>query len=170
MKFLFIAILFLVPTALFGAEAAVKTEFTVNAPFQKTVNFIDRNQQQLRNAAGLEVLENLGEGKIKVRRDTPKGVFIWVMTEEIEEKDGLYRYKSKLVESIQGGIEQSDTDIILQTNRDHVTVSVSIHAVVNNRRIRNIDLSIDLKRRIRRVEQLLQANLEQDYPNLIPQE
>lgn len=170
MKAILATLFLLVPATLYGAEANVKSEFTINAPYQKTVNFIDQNQKQMRDAAGLEVLEDLGEGKLKVRRDTPKGVFIWIMQESAEEKDGFYRYKSKLVEPIQGGIEQSDTDIILQTNRDHVIVSVDIKAVVNNGRVRNLDLSVDLKKRIRRVERLLQANLEQDFPNLYPRE
>ena len=93
MKSFLATLLLLVPAIGYGAEANVKSEFTIKAPYEKTINFIDRNQKQLRDAAGLEVLEDLGNGELKVRRDTPKGVFVWIMKEEIEEKDGIYKAK-----------------------------------------------------------------------------
>jgi hypothetical protein len=101
-----------------------------------------------------------------VKRESAKGTFIWIMKEEIENKDGIYRYKSKLVESIEGGIEKSDTDIIIQTNRDHIIVNLKISTVVNNGRVKTTGLRIDLKNKVDRVKRLLQSNLEKDYPNL----
>jgi hypothetical protein len=90
------------------------------------------------------------------------------MQEGVEEKNSVYRYNSKLVEPIEGGIEDSYTDIIVQANRDHVTVDINIKAIVNNGRVRNLDVSVDLKKRMRRIEALLQSHLEQDYPKLNP--
>jgi len=170
MKFLAFFVLLVASTSVYGAEASFKSEFTVNAQYEKTVNFVKKNPAQLRRAAGLEVLQDLGNGKLKVQHETPKGVFVWVLQESIEEKDGLYRYQTYLVESIQGGIESSNTDLILQVNRDHVSVSSSSSAVVNNGRVRSADIRIDLSKSTRRVERLLQSNLEKDYPNLIPKE
>jgi hypothetical protein len=122
----------------------------------------------MRDAAGLEVLQDMGDGKLKVKRETPKGDFVWIMQEGVEEKNSVYRYNSKLVEPIEGGIEDSYTDIIVQANRDHVTVDINIKAIVNNGRVRNLDVSVDLKKRMRRIEALLQSHLEQDYPKLNP--
>lgn len=170
MKSLFAAVILalFIPAVVHAAEAEVDTEFTINSSLEKTIRFIENNPNQLRDAAGLELIEDLGDGNLKVRRESLKGVFVWIMKEEIEKKDGIYRYKSKLVESIEGGIEKSDTDIIVQANRDHVIVSLKISASVNNGRVKNADLRFDLKIKVNRVKRLLQSNLEKDYPNLIP--
>ena len=161
MKALLVTLLVLfVPVLTYGAEAEVNTEIAINASVERTVGFVKNNPKQFREAAGIELLQDLGNGKLKVRRESPKGVFIWIMQEQIEEKDGTYRYKSSLVESVQGGIEKSDTDIIVQSNRDGTSVSVRISAVVNNGRVRTTDLRIDLKNKVNKMRRLLESNLE----------
>ena len=167
MKLFFAAVILLfAPAFAHAAEAEVNTEFTINSSLEKTIRFVENNPKQLREAAGIELIKDLGDGNFKVKRESAKGTFIWIMKEEIENKDGIYRYKSKLVESIEGGIEKSDTDIIIQTNRDHIIVSLKISAVVNNGRVKTTGLRIDLKNKVDRVKRLLQSNLEKDYPNL----
>lgn len=167
MKLFFATVILLfAPAFAYAAEAEVNTEFTINSSLEKTIRFVENNPKQLREAAGIELIEDLGDGNFKVKRKSAKGTFIWIMKEEIEHKDGIYRYKSKLVESIEGGIEKSDTDIIIQTNRDHIIVNLKISAVVNNGRVKTTGLRIDLNNKVNRVKRLLQSNLEKDYPNL----
>ena len=150
-----------VDTEIYGAaEAQVDTEITVNAPVEKTINFIEKNPKLFREAAEIELLQDLGNGKLKVRRESPKGVFIWIMQEHIAKKDGMYHYKSTLVESIEGGIEKSDTDIIVQSNQDGTLINVKISAIVNNKRVKTSELRFDLIIKASKIRRLLEANLE----------
>lgn len=150
-----------VDTEIYGAaEAQVDTEITVNAPVEKTINFIEKNPKLFREAAGIELLQDLGNGKLKVRRESPKGVFIWIMQEHIAKKDDMYHYKSALVESIEGGIEKSDTDIIVQSNQDGTLINVKISAIVNNKRVKTSELRFDLIIKASKIRRLLEANLE----------
>lgn len=169
MKSLFAALILLfAPAFIYAAEAEVNIEFTINSSLEKTVRFLQNNPKKLRDAAGLELIEDLGGGNLKVRKESLKGVFVWIMKEEIENKNGIYHYKSKLVKSLEGGIEKSNTDIIIRSNRDHVVVSLKISAGVNNGRVNNFDLRFDLNNKVNRVKRLLRSNLEKDYPNLKP--
>jgi hypothetical protein len=65
-------VILLTPAILFGAEANVKSSFTVKAPYQKTIDFIDNNPKKMRDAAGLEVLQDMGDGKLKVNYPAAK--------------------------------------------------------------------------------------------------
>jgi len=165
MKLIITALLvvLLIPAILFGAEANVKSSFTVKAPYQKTIDFINNNPKKMRDAAGIEVLQDLGNGKLKVKRETLKGDFTWIMQEDVEEKNSVYIYNSKFVESIEGGIEDSYTNIIVKANRNYVTVDINIKVVINNGKVTNFDLFFDLKRQIRKIEKLLQLHLEKDW-------
>lgn len=162
MKLIVAAILsiMLAPEDIFGAEANVKSSFSVKAPYQKTIDFINNNPKKMRDAAGIEVLQELGNKKLKVKKESLKGNFIWIMQENLEEKNNVYRYNSKFVESIQGGIEDSYTDIIVKANRNYVTVDMNIKAVINNGKVTNFDLYFDLKRQMKKIEKLLQSQLE----------
>lgn len=158
--FLSVILALFVPVLSYGAEAEVNTEIILNSSIEKTINFVEKNPAQFREAAGLELLEDLGNGKLKVRRGSPKGDLIWIMQENIEKKDGLYRYQTTLVESIEGGIEKSDTDIVVQSYRRGTSVSVRIAVTVNNKRIRNNDLRISLNSKVNKVRRLLEFNLD----------
>jgi hypothetical protein len=150
----------LTPSILLGAEANVKSSFAIKSSYKKVIDFIDENPNKMRVAAGIEVLQDFGDGKLKVRRNTPKGVFVWIMQEGVEEKNNVYRYNSKMVDAIEGGIEDSFTDIIVKANKDHAIVDINIKAIVNNGRVNNIDLNMELKKKVRKIENLLQSNLE----------
>lgn len=145
-------------------EATVERTFTINNDFDKVIRWIDTNRETIRNTTGIVILEKRQDGSIKVQRRTPKGLFIWAMREQITRNEDQIVYQTFLVDSIQGGLEASESTIRITKKRGHTEISIKIYSRVNNPRITVRDLQLSLNHEIKRVERLLSAHLDSSYP------
>lgn len=97
------------------AESSIDRDIELEVTAEKTIAWVDKNRDAMRKAAGLEVLEDLGNGKFKVRKVSPKGTFVWITQESIETRGDRHVFKSKLIESIEGGIVYSNSEVTITT-------------------------------------------------------
>lgn len=155
-KFLFF-LLFLIPTNLYSAEGTLKKDFEVNTSYDKTLKWVEENQKLIRKTMGLEVLQDLGNGKLKVKKETSKGTFIWILQEKIEKKDNLYKYKSNLIQSIEGGMLASDTEIIIKPIKNKTNIIMKVGAKIQeNNEIGDFEIRFDINMHTNKVKKLLE--------------
>jgi len=159
MRSLLICLSFLLifPIIASAAESYLEKETQLNISAQRTADWIKSHGDAIREASGLDVLEDMGKGKFKVKRDSPKGTFIWIIQETTEKKkDGSYVFKSTLVKSIQGGIESSKSEIIVKDFRGRTNILIKSSAVVNNPKVKSPQMRIDMNVNLNRVRSLLE--------------
>jgi hypothetical protein len=61
-----------------NAEATIEKEIELRSKAQTTIDWVDSHRDAVREASGVSLVEDLGNDKFKVRRDSSKGVFIWI--------------------------------------------------------------------------------------------
>lgn len=77
------------------SEVSIDRDIQLRSTAERTVAWVDANKAAMRRAAGIEVLQDFGNGKVKVRKiNTSKGNFVWIAQETLEVKDGVYTFKS----------------------------------------------------------------------------
>jgi hypothetical protein len=140
------------------AEAKVERQIVLKSSVKKVSDWIDANKDDLREASGINVLEDLGNGKYKVRRNSPKGVFVWVTKETKEIKNGTFVFRSDLIESIQGGITEFSSEIIVKNQQNMALIHITSSAGVDNPKLKTTGLRIDMNTSINKVEMLIKQN------------
>lgn len=149
---------FAAPSA--DAEAEVEKELSVRITAEKSIAWIDANRDAIRRESGLQVLQDLGNGKLKVRRASNKGVFVWITKESIvKRKDGSYVFKSNLVESIEGGVVYSDSEVIAKNVRSGTIIIIKSSVGITNSKVRTGQLRIDMNVHLNRVRKLLEESV-----------
>ena len=143
-----------------NAEATIQKEIELRSTAQRTIDWIESHRDAVREASGVSLVEDLGDGKFKFRRDSNKGVFIWIAKETIETKpDGSFVFKSTMIESIEGGMEFSDSEVVIKDIRGGVNVYLKTSTGINNRRVASGQLRIDTNVHLNRVKRLLEENV-----------
>jgi hypothetical protein len=143
-----------------NAEATIEKEIELRSKAQRTIDWVDSHRDAVREASGVSLVEDLGNGKFKVRRDSSKGVFIWISKETIEKKpDGSFVFKSTMVESIEGGMEYSKSEVTIKDIRGGVSINIKTSTGINNRRVTSGQLRIDTNVHLNRVKRLLEENI-----------
>jgi hypothetical protein len=140
------------------AEAKVERQIVLKSSVKKVSDWIDANKDDLREASGINVLEDLGNGKYKVRRNSPKGVFVWVTKETKEIKNGTFVFRSDLIESIQGGITEFSSEITVKNQQNMALIHITSSAGVDNPKLKTTGLRIDMNTSINKVEMLIKQN------------
>ena len=140
------------------AEAKVERQIILKSSVKKVSDWIDGHKDDLRDASGMNVLEDLGNGKYKVRRTSPKGIFVWVTKETKESKNGTVVFKSALIESIQGGIVEFGSEITVKNHQNMVLIHIVSSAGVDNPKLKTTGLRIDMNTSINKVEMLIKQN------------
>jgi len=100
----------------------------------------------------------LGNGKYKVRRNSSKGVFVWVTKETKEIKNGTFVFRSDLIESIQGGITEFSSEITVKNQQNMALIHITSSAGVDNPKLKTTGLRIDMNTSINKVEMLIKQN------------
>lgn len=140
------------------AEAKVERQIILKSSVKKASDWIDGHKDDLRNASGINVLESLGNGKYKVSRNSPKGIFVWVTKETKEIRNGMIVYKSTLIESIQGGIVEFSSEITVKNHQNMALIHIASSAEVDNPKLKTTGLRIDMNTSINKVEMLIKQN------------
>jgi hypothetical protein len=142
------------------SEATLDKEFNLKVSVEKVNAWMNSHKGEIREAAGVDLVKDLGNGKIKVRRNSAKGVFVWVAQETVEKKGDKYIHKSVLVESVSGGIEFSTSEIVLSPSRKGTNVSITSSAGINNPDVNSNQMRIDMNVHLNKVKRLFEKYAE----------
>ena len=142
------------------ATADVNKHFGLKSSPEQTIKWLESNQKSIYETLKVSIVEDMGEGKLKVKRDTVKGEFVWIVQEtKITNKD-KYVYKSELVKSISGGIVYSDTYIVVSSGkRGGSTVSIRMSSGVNHSDVTGGAMTIDFVSRINKCRRMIESRL-----------
>ena len=154
----------LIQTTGFSAEADAQTvlnkEINLRTSPEKVNAWIESNKKAIQNQSGFDSVKDLGEGKFKITKDTPRGRFVWVIKETTVKKDGKTYFKSSLVESIEGGIVYSDSEIVVSSNgKGGSNVEFNAKVGVNHPRVRSPQLKIDTNIHLNAIKRLVEDNV-----------
>lgn len=141
------------------AEASIDREIELAASPERTIAWVDANRNAMRQAAGVEVLQDLGNGKFKFRKVSLKGTFVWISQESYEKRGDKHIYKSALIESLEGGIVSSNTEITVSPKGRGVIINVKVSSTVNNPRVKSNQMRFDMNVHFNRVKKLLEENV-----------
>ncbi|RTK96692.1 MAG: hypothetical protein EKK64_03645 [Neisseriaceae bacterium] len=141
------------------ASADVERKFNVKSSYNETISWAEQNKSLIRDTMEVKVLKDFGNGKLKVAKQTPKGTFVWVMQEEIVQNKGQSIYKSKLVESVSGGLVYSDTWITLKPIEKGCSVHIRMAAGVSTGNITNKNMNFDLATLTGKCRKLIESEL-----------
>lgn len=141
------------------ASADVERKFNVKSSFNETISWSEQNKGLIRDTMEIKVLKDFGNGKLKVVKQTPKGNFVWIMQEEIVQKDGQCIYKSKLVESVSGGLVYSDAWITVKPFEKGSNIHIRMAAGVSNGNITNKNMNFDLATLTGKIRKLMESEL-----------
>lgn len=147
------------PTA--DAHADVTKEFEVRSSQEKTIQWAEKNRKVIQDTLHITVLEDLGKGKFKVKREYQGEEFIWIMQEIIgTTSKGQYVYKSKLTETVGGGVVYAETYIVLTKSGQNTHVSLRMFAGINNPVVKSKLMQIDFVNRLNKCRKLFESYLD----------
>jgi hypothetical protein len=142
------------------AYADVQKDFDLKSNMDKTIDWLEQNKDKIRDTLNIEVVEDLGNGKLKVKRDTPKGVFSWIIQESISKKKDKYVYKAKMIKAISGGMVYSDTYITVTPTKNGSNVHIRMAAGVNNPEVRSRAMTIDFVNHCNKCRRLIESYVD----------
>lgn len=160
-KFSLIGILFtiLFASTSWGAEAEVQRSFTLNVPLDKLVKYIEENGNSLADATGVKIISKKGN-QVKVSKSNRKGKFVFTIQEYVKKNPGKVYYKSSLVDCETKNVDLMTTQIWASASGNVTEVEVLINAQVNQPRVKDLDVRIDLSWTIQRVRGTLESTLK----------
>jgi hypothetical protein len=144
------------------AAANLTKYFDLKSNMNETVNWASKNEDAIRSCMKIKILEDLGEGKFKVEKETAKGDFSWYMKEaKGATKSGKYMYKSIFEKPAVGGVVYSESKIVIESGQDGrgSRVTIKMSAGVNNPRVHTRDMVVDFNNSIRNVKRLMESHL-----------
>lgn len=141
------------------ASADVQRKFDVKSSYNETITWAEQNKSLIRDTMEVKVLKDFGNGKLKVAKQTPKGNFVWIMQEEITQKNGQCIYKSQLVESVSGGLVYSDTWITIKPIDKGSSVHIRMAAGVSLGNITNKNMNFDMATLTGKCRKLMESEL-----------
>jgi hypothetical protein len=141
------------------SEASIDRDIELGATAERTIAWVDANRDAMRRAAGIEVLKDFGNGKFKVQKVSPKGTFVWITQESIEKRGDKHVFKSILIESVEGGIVASNSEVTITSNGRGVKINVKVSSTVNNPRVKSNQMRLDMNIHFNRVKKLLEDNV-----------
>lgn len=144
-----------------NAVADVEKQFDLRSSQQKTIDWAEANRKLIQETMHITVIEDMGKGKFKVKREYQGEEFIWIMQETIgTTTTGKYVYKAKLVESVAGGVVYSDTWLIISPTGNGSNVKIKMTAGVNNPTVSSRTLTFDFANRLNKCKKLMENHLD----------
>lgn len=143
------------------ATADVNKHFGLKSSPDQTIKWLEANQKSIYDTLKVSIVEDMGEGKLKVKLDTVKGEFVWIAKETKTSNKDKYVYKSELVKSISGGIVYSDTYIVVSAGkRGGSSVSIRMSSGVNRSDVTGGAMTIDFASRINKCRRMIESRLD----------
>lgn len=150
------SVFLLLAAPVFGGEATVTDSFVLDAPYEKVVAWLDTNQPKVRSAINVELVSDQ-DGVLKLRRANRRGEWIWWQDDVITQRNGEWKLNSRLVETVEGGLEHFESEVILVSSGGKTAISATSTARVAEASDREI--RTDLHGRARRIRELLEKEL-----------
>jgi hypothetical protein len=137
-------------------HAEIQEEFEIENTFEKITDFIKNNKKEIMEEINIKLIEDLGEGKIKLKRQNNRGKFIWVAKEIVKKESNSFCYESNLIESIEGGIQEMSSKITISKIEEKCKIKVYMSVSVEG--ISSKDIKMDIKMKIRRLKKIVIEN------------
>lgn len=142
------------------ASANVHKQFEVNTSVEETIKWLESNQKIIREALRVQLVEDMGNGKLKVKKGTPIGDFVCIIQEStLTTNKGNYVYHAKLIECLSGGIVYSDTYVMVSKINGKTCITMKMSAGANNPKIHSVDMKIDFVNQIGKFKRLIESKL-----------
>ena len=141
------------------ANTSLSKELKLRASYDKTVSWIEKNKKVIQNQSGFDSVKDLGDGKFRISKDTPRGMFVWTIKETEVKKDGKCYFKSSLISCEQGGIIYSDSEIVVSPSGSGSYIEINAQVGVTHPRVRSPQLKIDTNIHLNAIKRLLEENV-----------
>lgn len=141
------------------AKTSLSKELKLRSSYEKTVSWIENNKKTIQSQSGFDSVKDLGDGKFKITKDTPRGVFVWTIKETEVKKDGKCYFKSTMINCEQGGIVYSDSEIVVSPSGNGCHVEINAKVGVTHPRVRSPQLKIDTNIHLNAMKRLLEENV-----------
>lgn len=152
-----------------SAKGTIKKDFVIKNTPEKTIQWMEdkKNQKLMHEAMGIQIIKDLGNGKLQVKKETAKGTFIWTMQEKIENKNGKYKYTNTLVDSLNTSfgpkMSFSNTELTVtpaKKNQSTILIKVEAGVIDKNEDISDFDIRFDINLHTSKLKKLLESKLE----------
>ena len=115
----------LMATAILCSSADVQDSFLVRAPVPDVANWMIAHQNDVVASMKCRVVQRSGD-RVRVVKETAVGVFEFVSQEQItQDGSGNIYYKSRLLQSIRGGMTENSIDVSLRQYGASTLVTIS---------------------------------------------
>lgn len=139
-------------------RAEIEEKFKIDSSFKDVTNFIESNKKKIMEKINVSLIEDFGNGKIKLKRQNNRGKFVWIAKESINKNSDSFYYTCELVESIEGNIQEMNSKITISKNGDACDLRALLSISVED--IGSKDLKIDMKMKCRRIKNMLIEELD----------
>lgn len=124
---------FMLSSFIFAGDASSQKEFVVHGKMEMISKWLKDHPKEIASATGSEFVSRKGD-KIRVKQDTPDGLYEFTSVETYKESETVHEYKSKLVETHSGALTDQETIIKLETVKGGTKVTIEVSASVLDRR------------------------------------
>lgn len=139
-------------------QTEIEENFEIESSFENVTNFIDSNKKEIMDEINIKLIEDFGDGTIKLKRQNNRGKFIWIAKESIEKSSDLFVYRCKLMDAVEGGIQDMNSEITINRSKNKCKIKALMSISVED--ISSKDLKMDMKMKCRRIKRMLIEKLE----------
>jgi hypothetical protein len=130
-KFTIFALFFMFPAITLCGESFVEKEFEVKSEPSVVSKWLKEHPQEVAEATGSELISKKGD-KVRVKKDTPKGMIDFTSRETSSDNGKIYKYKSQLIQVHEGPIEDQTTVVTLEKVRGGTKITIKMTARVSD--------------------------------------
>jgi hypothetical protein len=151
-----LTLVLLTDTVFADGSSSDETKIVLKADYDKVCDFIESHADDLVKASHNEVIKR-DKNKVKIKNLNKQETIIFTIQEEVKRGD----YKSKMVESHQGGLTEQSVGIKLSKDKKGRTLAViSASASINNPNIDSFGLKVELNKSTKGIKDFLRKNLD----------
>lgn len=139
-----------------AGDASVSESFHIDAPHDAVVDWLEAHQTACREAMNVRLVSE-EDGVLTLHRENRRGSWTWKQRDSITKASGRWSLSSRLIEGLEGGIEEFASDVAITADGRRTLVAASTRVRVSG--VGDKELRIDLHGRGRRLEELLKREL-----------
>ena len=116
-----------------AGEATYEKEFVVKSKMEVVSKWLKDHPKEIAAATDSQFISRVGD-KIRIKQDTPDGLFDFTSVETFKESPTVHEYKSKLVQVHTGTLDGQETEIRLESVGHGTKVFVRFYASLPDRK------------------------------------
>ena len=148
-----IAAFLMMSCCVFAGESTQEREFVVKGKMEVVSKWLKDHPKEVASATGSEFISRNGN-KIRVKQDTPDGLFDFTSVETYKESATVHEYNSKLSQVHTGTLDDQTTSIKLESVGNGTRVTITLFASLPDRK--GIVIKPRLHRSVKGFQELLE--------------